>query len=91
MLNEDTLMIDELDDALIGVCMTWHGDMLVERCIYDGMAIVERLVATEDMSEEEAIEYIDVHMVGEYVGESTPIIMWPILDELDGYLEDLDS
>jgi hypothetical protein len=91
MLNEDTLLIDDLDEALIGACMTWHGDMLVERCIYDGMAIVERLVASDGMTEEEAIEYIDVNMVGAYVGETTPIIMWPILDELDGYLADIDS
>lgn len=88
-MNEDTLLIDDLDEALIGICMTWHGDMMVERAIYSGELIVERLVATSDMTEEEAIEYIDVNMVGAYVGESTPIIMWPILDELDSYLDDI--
>lgn len=82
-MNEDTLMIDDLDDALIGVCMTWHGNMLVERAIYSGELIVDRLVETSDMTEEEAIEYIDFKIVGAYVGETTPIIMWPIIEDFD--------
>jgi hypothetical protein len=82
-MNEDTLMIDDLDDALIGVCMTWHGNMMVERAIYSGELIVERLVETSEMTEEEALEYIDFNIVGAYVGDTTPIIMWPILENLD--------
>jgi hypothetical protein len=82
-MNEDTLMIDDMDAALIGVCMTWHGNMLVERAIYSGEIMVEMLVETSDMTEEEAIEYIDFNIIGAYVGETTPIIMWPILTELD--------
>ena len=88
-MNDDTLLIDDLDDALIGVCMTWHGDMLVERAIYSGEIIAEMLVQTNDMTEEEAIEYVQTEMVSQYVGETTPIIMWPILDELDSYLDDI--
>jgi hypothetical protein len=80
-MNEDILLIEDLDDALIGVCMTWHGDMLVERAIYSGEIIVERLVEANGMSEEEAIEYVDAKLVTEYVGESTPIIMWPALQD----------
>jgi hypothetical protein len=82
-MNEDTLMIDDLDDALIGVCMTWHGNMMVERAIYSGELIVDRLVETSDMTEEEAIEYIDFNIIGAYVGETTPIVMWPIIEDLD--------
>jgi len=63
--------------------MTWHGNMLVERAIYDGPAIVEAMVEQDGMTEEEAIEYIDFNIVGAFVGESTPIIMWPILEDLD--------
>jgi hypothetical protein len=74
-MNEDTLLIDDLDEALIGVCMTWHGDMLVERCIYDGMAIVERLVATDGMSEEDAQEWYEFNILGSYVGENTPMFL----------------
>lgn len=82
-MNNDTLTIDNYDFALVGVCMTWHGNMLVERCIYDGMAIVEAMVEQDGMTEEDAIEFIDFDIVGAFVGESTPIVMWPILENLD--------
>ena len=81
MMNDDTLMIEGLDHCLIGTCMTFHGDMLVERHIYDGIAIVAHLMTEEGMSEDEAFNYVDTEMVGVYVGETTPIIMWPVVDE----------
>lgn len=75
-MNEDLLKIEGFDDAIIGVCVTWHGKMLVERIIYDGKKILGMLVA-KGMSEEEASEYIDFNMLGAYMGDTTPAIMWP--------------
>jgi hypothetical protein len=75
-LNEDLLKIDGMDKALIGVCMTWNGHMLVERLVYDGQVITETL-SEQGMSEEEAQDYIDFNIIGAYVGDSTPIVMWP--------------
>jgi hypothetical protein len=75
-LNEDLLKIDGMDKALIGVCMTWNGHMLVERLVYDGQIITETL-SEQGMSEEEAQDYIDFNIIGAYVGDSTPIVMWP--------------
>ena len=75
-MNDDLLKFDGFDDAIIGVCVTWHGNMLVERIIYNGKKILDQLVA-DGMSEEEASEHIDFNMLGAYVGESTPAIMWP--------------
>ena len=82
-MNDDTLTIDNFEFALIGTSMTWYGNMLVERCIYDGVEMVKAMVDEDGMTEEEAIEYIDFNIVGAYVGESTPIIMWPILEDFD--------
>ncbi len=75
-MNEDLLKIDGMDKALIGVCMTWNGHMLVERLVYDGQVITETL-SEQGMSEEEAQDYIDFNIIGAYVGDSTPIVMWP--------------
>lgn len=75
-MNEDLLKIDGMDKALIGVCMTWNGHMLVERLVYDGQIITETL-SEQGMSEEEAQDYIDFNIIGAYVGDSTPIVMWP--------------
>jgi hypothetical protein len=82
-MNKDTILIDDLDNALIGFCMTWHGEMLVERAIYSGEIIAQMLVETNDLDEEQAIEFIETEMVSHFVGETTPIIMWPILNEQD--------
>jgi hypothetical protein len=82
-MDNDTLLIDDHDFALIGTCMTWHGNMLVERVIYDGPMLVEAMVEQDGMTEEEAIEYIDVNIIGAYMGDTTPIVMWPILEDFD--------
>lgn len=79
-MNEDLLKIEGMDAAIIGACMTWHGNMLVERLVYDGNKIVEKLTA-DGMSDEEAHEYIDFNIIGAFVGESTPIVMWPTTAE----------
>jgi hypothetical protein len=82
-LNDDLLKITGMDSAVIGICMTWHGNMLVERIIYDGKQVTA-ILQGQGMSEEEAQEYIDFNIIGAYAGESTPIIMWPsTLDEID--------
>lgn len=70
------LKFDGYDEAIIGACMTWHGNMLVERVIYSGEKIREMLMTDGECSEEEADEHISINMVGGYVGDETPIVMW---------------
>lgn len=75
-MNDDLLKFDGFDDAIIGVCVTWHDNILVERIVYDGKKIMSHL--TENgMSEEEASDHIDFNLLGQYMGEGTPAIMWP--------------
>ena len=31
----------------------------------------------QDMSEEDALEHFDYNIAGSYVGETTPIFLWP--------------
>jgi hypothetical protein len=51
--------------------------------VYNGRVITEILIE-KGMSEEDAQEYIDFNIVGAYVGDSTPIVMWPAtMEELD--------
>jgi hypothetical protein len=44
--------------------------------VYDGNKIVEKLVS-EGMTQEEAFEFVGFNIEGAYVGEETPIIVWP--------------
>lgn len=76
------LKIDGFDGALIGIATVWQrtGDdeaKRVDTLIYDGDAIVTILIHQSGMSEEEAIEYISYNIESAYVGENTPVIVWP--------------
>lgn len=62
------------DTALIGV--TEDG-----RAVYDYNLMVEWLVEEEDMTEEEAIEWINFNTLRAlpYFGEGAPIVMYPLI------------
>jgi hypothetical protein len=45
--------------------------------IYDGEKIVTVLCEQSGMSYDEAEEYISYKIEGDYVGEATPILVWP--------------
>lgn len=79
-MNEELLKLDGFDVAIIGVCMTWHGNMLVERIIYDGNKIGE-ILEKQGIKKEDVQEYIDYNIIGAYVGDATPIVMWPATAE----------
>lgn len=80
-MNEDLMKLEGLDEAIIGVCMTWHEEVLVERVIYDGNKILELLKSDGEMNDEEAQEYMDFEIIGAYKGPETPIVMWPATAE----------
>ena len=87
------LKIDGFDDALIGTSSVWRktpggGTESVHIPVYDGERIITVLCEQSGMSYDEAIEYISFNIEGAYVGETTPIIVWPCsMDEVNG-LED---
>jgi hypothetical protein len=64
----DILKIDGFDNAIIGV-----QEGIQPRLVYDLWKIVD--VLKEDMSEEDALDYIAYNITGAYVGESTPVIV----------------
>lgn len=64
----DILKIDGFDDAIIGV-----QEGIQPRLVYDLWKIVD--VLKQDMSEEDALDYIAYNITGAYVGESTPVIV----------------
>lgn len=70
---EDVILLSDYsyDDALIGVSED-------NRAIYDYEKMVDWLVANSEMTEEEAVEWINYNMIRaiEYAGSSAPIIMY---------------
>ena len=72
-LDPNTLYANGFEDALIG--LGWQHTKLI--AIYDYDKCVEILILREDMTHEEAIEWMEYNVVGSYVGEYTPIFMMP--------------
>jgi hypothetical protein len=63
--EEDILKADDFDEAIIGI------DKETMRLIYSVSKCIE--ILSNDMSEEEAVEYFDFNVRGAYMGEKTPI------------------
>jgi hypothetical protein len=90
------LKIDGFDSALIGIATVWQksgkGAERLDTLIYNGDTLVNILMADSGMGYEEALEYISYNIEGAYVGNTTPIIVWPCtmqkVDELAADLED---
>jgi len=66
--DQTFLKADGFDDAVIGVEI---GDPM--RLVYSVTRVIEKLVAIDEMSVEDAIEHFEFNIRGAYVGEQTPI------------------
>ena len=64
----ELLKADGFDDAVIGI------EVKTGRLVYDTNKMIQILIE-DDMTEEDAIEYIDYNVIGAYVGELTPIFI----------------
>ena len=74
--NEEALLADGLDDAFIGMCHVWRDHQRVNVAAYDVEKCIEALMR-EDMSHEEAEEYFSFNIEGAYMGEATPVWLYP--------------
>lgn len=65
----ELLTADGFDDAILGV------DNISHRVVYSYDKMVELLTEEENMSYEDAIEFLEYNVVNAYVGEKTPIFV----------------
>jgi hypothetical protein len=70
------LKIDGHDNAIIGPAMVWRDSSLRSVLVYDAEQIRENLVK-QGMTHEDAREFIEFNIEGAYVGEHTPVLVWP--------------
>ena len=78
--DSGAMLIDGFEEAILGVCDTWDNGSHVRRIVYSGEKIIQQLMDTDGMDEEEAEEYCSYNIEGAYVGPHTPIIVWPYDD-----------
>jgi hypothetical protein len=69
----ELLVMDQpyLDTAILGVVTR----MGLEAVCYDENKVIELLMEHDNMTEEEAIEYMEYNMKGAWVGEHTPVFL----------------
>lgn len=63
----EILKADGFDDAVIGI------ELSSGRLVYDTDKMIYILMNDEEMTEEDALEYLDYNVINAYVGEQTPI------------------
>ena len=71
------LKIDGHDDAIIGPAMIWRNNTMVSVLVYDAEVIRNTLVTRDAMAFDDAREYIEFNIEGAYMGEHTPVLVWP--------------
>ena len=69
MENDQTMFADGFEDAIIGLDMSNE----VFRVIYDRQKMATILQERDEMTEEDAWEYLEYNVFSAYVGEGTPI------------------
>ena len=79
---------DGYDDCIIGVG-TRCG--MTDVFIYDKHKMITKLVRRDDMTYDEALEFIDFNIAGAFIGENTPILVDRMTRaEIKNYIEELD-
>jgi hypothetical protein len=69
MSSNITLLADGFDDAIIGISHT----EVVPRVVYSVKLMVNILCNRDEMSEDDAIEFLYFNVFEAYLGEGTPI------------------
>lgn len=77
------IKFDGYDEAIIGPAFIWRDQTTVGVLVYDAEKIREILMR-DDMTAEEAREYIEFNIEGGYLGIETPILVWPYDEWEDG-------
>jgi hypothetical protein len=70
------LKIDGHENASIGQAYIWRDRAQVLVLVYDAEVIRANLMKG-GMSSDEAREYIEYNIEGAYMGEHTPVLVWP--------------
>lgn len=74
--GDDLVFATNFDNSIIGVSLGCN----TRSVVYDAEKMAETLVTSENMTYEEAWEYLEYNTFSAYVGENTPIFVSTSLD-----------
>lgn len=72
--NPDAIIWDGFNDAIVG--FETQG-----RAVYDVELMKAILMTRDEMNEQDAIEYLEYNVLSAYVGDFTPLHLYPIINE----------
>lgn len=76
-VDENTLYANGFEDALLGIGLQFNREL----AIYDYDKCVDILMSRDDMTEEEAVEFMEFNVVGAYLGTYTPVFLTKFEDD----------
>lgn len=79
--NENALLADGFEEAIVGVAERCGQPTLV---VYDADKCLEILMQRDNMSLEEAFEFLSFNTLGAWMGEHSPLFLWRKEDAVDG-------
>jgi hypothetical protein len=77
-MTEMVMRIKGFADCEMGACKTWDNGKLVTRMIYDGEKMIAQIMEESGETWEEAAESVGRDVVGNYCGDSSPIVLMKI-------------
>lgn len=75
--GEELIFADGFDDAIIGVATGFDS----ARVVYCYASMIEVMMKDNNMSYEDALDWIEFNTIGSYVGKNTPIYVMGINNE----------
>lgn len=72
--DEEALYIDGFEECLIGIADVWRDNTRRTVAVYDYTLMVQSLI-DDEVTAEDAAEYIEFNISGAYVGPYQPIIV----------------
>ena len=77
--NEKAMLLtDKFSSALVGVAHEFNKSL----AIYDSVKVISCLMVNENMTEDEARDYFEYNIKGNYSGEGTPLFLDSVNDIL---------
>jgi len=71
----------DLDKAILGTTLTYQDGERIPVFVYSGDQIISILMERDGMEWDEAMDFIDYNIEGAYIGNDTPLLVWPVIDE----------
>ena len=72
---------DGLDEAIMGMVLTYQDGERVPVVVYSGDKIISILMKRDGMEWDDAMDFVDFNIEGAYTGKDTPMLMWPTLED----------